>query len=287
MSQQVMKAKKIAIEELKEWPDYQIRKWVVERKIDGFRYTRLKGKWLSKQGKRFFNVREIQKELDNCRRLNGYIIDGELAGKTWQQTMTLFRSSKADVSQGIADGKFWIFDIVDPNMLHEPWIDRNQRLMETVLRIQHPNIAVVPSHSLLSFDGFEQRHNDHLAMGCDGSILKSRYGGYEFKRSKLWLKVKPIHEVDCKIVGFKEGKGKYRGTLGSLLVRVPIPKHKWSNHVTGVSGMTDEDRHYIWKHQDKLLNTIVEVKYRTISEKDRLVEGRIHRLRPDKTCTEK
>lgn len=201
--------------------------------------------------------------------------------------MTLFRSSKADVSQELTDGKFWVFDLVNPNALNEPWIDRSQRLVEIVGMINHPHIAVVPSHGLLSFDGFEQRHADHLAMGCDGSILKSRYGGYEFKRSKLWLKVKPILEVDCKIVGFKEGKGKYKGTLGSLLVRIPTPKHTWSRHITGVSGMTDIDRHYIWEHRDELLDTIVEVKYRTISEKDRLVEGRIHRLRPDKTCTEK
>lgn len=201
--------------------------------------------------------------------------------------MTLFRSSKADVSQELIDGKFWVFDLVNPNALNEPWIDRSQRLVEIIGSINHPHIAVVPSHGLLSFDGFEQRHADHLSMGCDGSILKSRSGGYEFKRSKLWLKVKPIHEVDCKIVGFKEGKGKYKGTLGSLLVRIPTPKHTWSRHITGVSGMTDIDRHYIWEHRDELLNTIVEVKYRTISEKDRLVEGRIHRLRPDKTCTEK
>lgn len=282
MSQSVMKAKRIPIQELEEWKSSQWRQWIIERKIDGFRFSRVNGKWSSKQGKEFFNTEEIKKVLSSCKKLNGYIIDGELAGKTWQQTMTLFRSSKADVSKKLDDGKYWVFDIVHPDRLNEEWRDRSERLLEAFDQIDHPSIRVVPSHSLQEFEDFEERHRRNLEIGCDGSILKYRFGGYEFKRSKLWLKVKPIKEMDCKIVGFKKGKGKYQNTLGSILVRIPLPKNKWSEKTTAVSGMTDEDRNYIWKNRDELIGVIAEVKYRIVSDQDRLIEGRLHRLRLDK-----
>lgn len=240
---------------------------------------------MSKQGKKFFNVKEIQSAFDRVKKLgSSVIIDGELAGKTWKQSMTLFRSSVADVSLELKDRTFWVFDLIQPHRLHEPWQDRNEQLLELIEKINHPQIKVLPSMPLQSFDEFQKEHEMHLASGCDGSMLKSIFGQYEFKRSKLWLKVKPIHEVDCKIVGFKPGKKgkKYEGILGSILVKIPIAGGKWSKKVTGISGMTDIDRHYIWKHRDELLGKIVEVKYRTISDKGRLIEGRIHRLRDDK-----
>lgn len=210
------------------------------------------------------------------------IIDGELAGKSWQQSMTLFRSSVADVSSELKDMTFWVFDLIQPHRLNEPWKDRNEHVLELIEKINHPQIKVLPSVTLQSFDEFKVAHDLHLAEGCDGSMLKSIFGQYEFKRSKLWLKVKPIYEVDCKIVGFKPGRGKYEGTLGSILVKIPIAEGRWSKKATGVSGMTDINRHYIWKHRKELLGSIVEVKYRTISDSDRLIEGRIHRLRSDK-----
>lgn len=228
-------------------------------------------------------MERIQNVLDKNPRLKKYIIDGELAGKTWQQTMTLFRSSTADVAEELArDGRFWIFDLINPTELHEPWKFRNERLHELLYKLDDPQIRVLPNTRHDSFDDFCQAHNENLAKGCDGSILKATFGGYEFKRSSLWLKVKPIFEMDCKIVGFNEGKGKYVGTLGSIRVRVPIEDNKWSKEVTKVSGMDDADRDYIWKHRKSLIGKIIEVKYRAISEKAKLVEGRVHRLRLDK-----
>lgn len=196
--------------------------------------------------------------------------------------MTLFRSFKKDISVEKKDGKYWVFDVVHPDRLDEPYRDRHDRLIDIFSDIDNKQIIPVKSEQVLSYSDFEDAHDQHLVGGGDGSILKNIFSGYEFKRSGSWLKVKPIHELDCKIVGFKEGKGKYVGTLGSIEVVIPLPKNKWSTETTNVSGMTDEDRDYIWKHRKRLIGKMVEVSYRKISEKDRLVEGRVHRLRLDK-----
>lgn len=209
------------------------------------------------------------------------MIDGELAGKTWEQTMTIFRSSKADVSAQMKDGKYRIFDLVDPNNLDEPFIDRKDRLIEALWNVDHPMIEVVRHQRVETFKQFLKLNGQHLDLGCDGSIIKFLEGGYEFKRSKLWLKYKPQRELDCEIVGFQEGKGKYTGVLGSLIVRVPVGKG-WSKFTTKVSGMDDKDRVQMWKNQKQLLGTIVEVQFRKISKKGKMIEAHVYRPRPDK-----
>jgi len=236
---------------------------------------------MSKQGKLLFNVKDLQKAVDSQRKAKGYLIDGELAGKSWAQTMTIFRSSKKDVSALMKDGRYIIFDMVHPDRLHEPWKDRHERLIEVFDSI-HPQIRLLKSARVDDFESFDTIHQFNLASGCDGSMLKFRDGGYEFKRSKLWLKVKPQKELDCLIVGFNEGKGKYVGMLGSLIVKVPIEKDEWSEHTTKVSGMDDADRVRMWKHRKQLLGTIVEVQYRAMSKKNKLIEAHVYRPRPDK-----
>jgi len=209
------------------------------------------------------------------------MIDGELAGKSWEQTMTIFRSSKKDVSEQLKDGKYRIFDLVNPEDLDEPLIDRKGRLVELLSKVEHPMIEIVRHERVNTFEHFLKLNKQHLALGCDGSIIKFNEGGYEFKRSKLWLKYKPQKELDCKIVGFREGKGKYVGMLGSLIVKVPVA-NGWSEYPTRVSGMDDKDRVSMWKRQKQLLGTIVEVQFRKISSKGKMIEAHVHRPRPDK-----
>ena len=277
----VMKAKKVKFAELKQWSSFQWGKVVVEQKVDGFRFSRQNGKWSSKQGKLLFNVKEITTLIDNLTEAKRYIIDGELAGKSWAQTMTIFRSSKADVSDKLKDGKFKIFDMVDPEKLDEPLTHRKDRLIDAFYNVHHPMIEILKPSCVSTFEEFVKVNQRHLKSGCDGSIIKFKNGGYEFKRSGLWLKYKPQKEVDCKIVGFKEGKGKYISMLGSLEVRVPVGSG-WSEYTTNVSGMDDADRVRMWRDRKRLVGTIIEVEYRAISKKNKLIEAHVYRPRPDK-----
>lgn len=54
----------------------------------------------------------------------------------------------------------------------------------------------------------------------EGLILKELDGSYEWDRSSVWLKLKPVYDVDLKIVGYFEGtKGtKNEGKLGGFYV---------------------------------------------------------------------
>lgn len=99
-----------------------------------------------------------------------------------------------------------------------------------------------------------------------------RYEGLVLRNENTWLKVKPEETFDVPILAFKEGTGKFKGTLGSLLT----PKG-WVG-----TGFTDEERAYIWNNQTELLNSIIEVSCMHLTKELRFRHPRFIRFRPDK-----
>ena len=66
----------------------------------------------------------------------------------------------------------------------------------------------------------DQRHLNKeldkvLDMGGEGLMLRQPESMYERKRSKSLLKVKKFHDMEVRIIGYREGTGKYKGMLGS------------------------------------------------------------------------
>ena len=78
---------------------------------------------------------------------------------------------------------------------------------------------------------------------------------YEFKRSKALLKMKVMQTCDLKVIGFEEGDGKYRNSLGKIV----CDYRKYELRVG--SGFSDELRDEIWNNKDKYLNNICEIQY--------------------------
>ena len=87
---------------------------------------------------------------------------------------------------------------------------------------------------------------------------------YEAKRTKNILKVKAMQDCDLKIIGFEEGTGKNKGTLGAIIV-----DYKGFEVRVG-SGFTDQDREYFWANRKELLGRIITVQYfeETTNKKD-------------------
>jgi DNA ligase-1 len=64
-----------------------------------------------------------------------------------------------------------------------------------------------------------------------------------------------MQDADLKIIGVKEGDGKFRGTLGALVV-------DYKGSPTGVgSGLTDDIRREIWMHQDQYIGRVAKIRY--------------------------
>jgi ATP-dependent DNA ligase len=93
-----------------------------------------------------------------------------------------------------------------------------------------------------------------LAEGQEGTILKSKDGIWEDKRSKTQIKFKGELECELQVVDWEEGTGKNVGRLGALVCES-------SDGVIRVnvgSGYSDEQRD---EYTKKVIGKIVTVKY--------------------------
>lgn len=282
-----MLANKIKVEDLQGWDQRQWEQYWVEPKIDGVRFIRYRGQWISSGGKEFHNVEHITKVIDAIPGIDNFLIDGELYANDWETTVSCAKTM-ADDSSKTKRLYYKVFDCVPlvlrlRKMFSITSLDERRELLGELFKkaVGSRFISLVNVASVSSFYEFMLMYHQYLSMGCDGAMLKLRDSVYVPRRSSSWLKVKPATDMDCKVIDFKPGEGKYKGTLGAIGVVIPLPKDRWSNSVTYVSGMTDKERRFIWKIREKLLGRIVEVRFRRVTSQDRLVEPRFNRIRWD------
>ena len=81
----------------------------------------------------------------------------------------------------------------------------------------------------------EDRLREISAMGGEGLMLRKSESEWTPMRTWNLLKVKPVRFGSAVIVGWTEGKGKYKGMVGALKVR-------WEGKEFELSGMSDEER---------------------------------------------
>lgn len=267
-------------DELKTWPAERWAKYQLEPKYDGARLIYKRGEFFSRSGKNTLNnLEHIKAELDKIPGIENFVLDGELHGADWNDTMHLARASA-----GKRDGSsltFHVFDIIsieefDKQSCPLPLRQRHFNLSARLDGVRN-YVQVVGACLVKTYEEFSKRYRAALRSGCDGVVLKERDSLYAFKRSKTWLKVKPILTADCEIVGMVEGRGKYKGMLGALKIRP-----EGSRVTTMCSGMDDAMRKAVWDFPLGYKWQIVEVKYRGFHKSGRLIEPRFVRMRPDK-----
>ncbi len=103
-------------------------------------------------------------------------------------------------------------------------------------------------------------------------VLNKGFEGLVLRQGDTFIKVKKVHTQDVKITGWKEGKGKFKGSLG---------KFTTGSGDCGV-GFTHGQRKEYWKKKKQLLNTYIEVKSMETTKNGKLRNPRFVRLRPDK-----
>lgn len=78
---------------------------------------------------------------------------------------------------------------------------------------------------------------------------------YQFTRTNQLLKVKGMNDCDLRSVGVEEGKGKFAGTLGSLVV------DDKGNPVGAESGLSDDDGAVIWTDPEAYIGRVATIQY--------------------------
>lgn len=112
------------------------------------------------------------------------------------------------------------------------------------------NFKLVENHVCNSVSDIIDHFTAVRTRHGEGTVIKNiNTNFWSSTTSKDQLKIKVIIEVDLKIVGFKPGKGKFEGKVGSILCQSSDGLLE-----VGVSGMNDKTRDYVTTNIDSLIS---------------------------------
>ncbi len=212
----------------------------------------------SRQNKVFEGLIDIETSIAALG-LDNICLDGELLsiGSSYEDVYkdtTKKVNNKNKVKTGV---KYQIFDIIPleefENGKGKLTYSERRSILDKIPESEY--IKITP---LLyvgdSMDMIMQILNKYREQGAEG-LMCNLDKPYEFKRSKTLLKMKVMSTCDLRVIGFEEGDGKYRNSLGKIV----CDYRKYELRVG--SGFSDELRDEIWNNKDKYLNNICEIQY--------------------------
>ena len=234
----------------------------VTEKYDGVRcFTQIRdGKIImkSRQNKVFEGLVEIVTAIADLG-LDNVCLDGELLAidspyeTVYKDTMKIV-STKDEEKHGV---KYMLFDIIplsefDNKEGKTKYSDRRAWL-NTIKESRFINVAPI-LYKGTDIDEVLKVLDECRGNGAEGCMINTDKP-YEFKRSKVLQKLKVMSTCDLRVIGFEEGDGKLKGTLGKI-----ICNYKGFDLGVG-SGFSEAMRDEIWNNQDKYLGKISEIQY--------------------------
>ena len=234
----------------------------VTEKYDGVRcFTQIRdGKIImkSRQNKIFEGLVEIVSDIADLG-LDNVCLDGELLAidspyeTVYKDTMKIV-STKDEEKHGV---KYMLFDIIplsefDNKEGKMKYSDRRAWL-DTIKESRFINVAPI-LYKGTDIDEVLKVLDECRGNGAEGCMINTDKP-YEFKRSKVLQKLKVMSTCDLRVIGFEEGDGKLKGTLGKI-----ICNYKGFDLGVG-SGFSEAMRYEVWNNQDKYLGKISEIQY--------------------------
>ena len=229
----------------------------------------------SRNGKQFDNFGHVEEQVRNNwikiarghqnALVNGFVLDGEVIGNTFQELM---RQARRKDNVQADDSVFNIFDIIPLSDFREGhWNAQLRKRINILEHIRHvidtmPNVELLP-HIMVDLDTaagkdqLERYAKDNVNAGFEGIMIKELEAPYICKRSTDWMKWKPTLTVDLEVVGVEEGTGRNLGRLGALVCHGVDDGKEITVNVG--SGFSDVDRDDYWTNRNLVIGRTAEV----------------------------
>ncbi len=192
--------------------DIDLAGWWMSEKLDGVRAY-----W---DGKRFIS------RLGNEFHAPDWFVDGlpesPLDGELWverkafQKTVSIVR--RQDKSDHWKQIRYVVFDA--PAMT-DPFEERLQFLADLLDGIGSEFVSAHEQQRCKNLEHLRAELERIESLGGEGLMLRQPGSKYEAGRSTTLLKVKNFHDADGVVVEYVAGKGRHKGRLGALVVKMP------------------------------------------------------------------
>jgi len=195
-------------------------------------------------------------------------LDGEMLipGIPFSKSAGLIRSHNPT-----PDAHLYVFDCTN-------YIDvfqkRYARLMHTHF---YSNRIHIIEHTLVTtIEEVTELYNYYIEKGFEGGVVKSAYHQYQKKESWDWMRMVPVRSIDGVVISIYEGKGKYTGMLGGVVV-------KGQGVLVRVgTGFDDFQRMDYWNHSAKIMGKMIKVNYKERTKDGSLRHPSFDRIRHTK-----
>jgi DNA ligase-1 len=186
--------------------------WWMSEKLDGVRAYWDGKRLLSRQGNLFHAPDWFIAGLPDV------ALDGELwlGRKQFQRTVSIVR--RQDKSDHWKEIRFLVFDAPQSEGGFE---DRLKFLAETLDGKRQDYVRL---HDHCRCRGMAELHEELSrieSLGGEGLMLRQPGSAYEVGRSFTLLKIKSFRDAEAVVLNHQPGKGKFKGMLGALGVRLP------------------------------------------------------------------
>ena len=242
------------------------KEFTLTTKLDGIRCILLKhdGKveLYSRQGQQIHGLVDIENEMKSLQ-LDEFMLDGELMiadRNKYPSKMQYKNTIKIVTKDGEKHGiELLAFDFLpyrewETKITKTKYTERRKMLEQQFDNLEY--VKVVP----VLYSGNDTKNilnylTEARKNGEEGIMVNLNNAPYMFKRTFNLLKVKVMQDCDLKIIGFVEGEGKLKGTLGALIVDYK------GNPLNVGSGFTLDMRDKLWYDRNSLIDRVVKIRY--------------------------
>lgn len=187
-----------------------IKDYLVSEKLDGVRAYWDGEQLLSRRGNRFYAPTWFTKNFPK------QPLDGELwiARNSFEQTISTVRKHQP-IDKEWQQISYQLFELPNAEGTFQQRVVAMESLVES-LNIAH--LKVIKQYHLPNNEALEKKLDQVVAQGAEGLMLHRANASYYTGRSNDLLKVKKHQDAEAHVIQHFEGKGKFKGMLGSMLV---------------------------------------------------------------------
>lgn len=212
----------------------------VQPKLDGMRCIATKDGLFSRNGNPIVAVPHIREALETYFEFYpDAIFDGELYTHAlkddFPKLMSLAKKTKP-TSIDLKASRLLEYHVYDMPSVESGFYGRYSTLafaVSTEISYQGPRVICdVYTRPLLNLDQLAEMHEQHLAEGFEGTMIRLDTP-YENKRTHNLLKYKEFVDAEFEIVSVHEGEGNRSGMAGYAVLRLPSGEGTFRSNIMG------------------------------------------------------